>query len=95
VSNSTADTMGQMEKLAIVILQRMEQLIGMHVSAVIMPHVPLLIYITLQNQILGMDDRNNWNDLQSNFCSVLIVSFRCLHHKVQLAELCPITEYYP
>ena len=20
-----------------------------------------------------MDDRNNWNDLQSNFCSVLIV----------------------
>ena len=27
-----------------------------------------------KNQILGMDDRNNWNDLQSNFCSVLIVS---------------------
>ncbi|EIN05909.1 ARM repeat-containing protein [Punctularia strigosozonata HHB-11173 SS5] len=24
----------------------------------------------MQNQILGVDDRNNWNDLQSNFCSV-------------------------
>jgi importin subunit beta-1 len=28
----------------------------------------------LQNQILGVDDRNNWNELQSNFCSVVIVS---------------------
>ena len=27
-----------------------------------------------KNQILGMDDRNNWNELQSNFCSVIIVS---------------------
>lgn len=28
----------------------------------------------IQNQIVGIDDRNNWNDLQSNFCSVIIVS---------------------
>lgn len=28
----------------------------------------------LQNQIVGSDDRNNWNDLISNFCSVIIVS---------------------
>jgi importin subunit beta-1 len=28
----------------------------------------------MQNQILGIDDRNNWNDLQSNFCSVTGVS---------------------
>jgi importin subunit beta-1 len=26
----------------------------------------------MQNQIVGTDDRNNWNDLQSNFCSVII-----------------------
>ena len=27
----------------------------------------------MQNQLLGIDDRNNWNELQSNLCSVLIV----------------------
>jgi importin subunit beta-1 len=30
--------------------------------------------IHLKNQILGVDDRNNWNELQSNFCGVTIVS---------------------
>jgi hypothetical protein len=30
--------------------------------------------LSVQNQIVGTDDRNNWNDLQSNFCSVIIVS---------------------
>jgi len=30
--------------------------------------------LTIQNQILGVDDRNNWNELQSNLCSVVIVS---------------------
>lgn len=29
--------------------------------------------LSVQNQIVGADDRNNWNDLQSNFCSVIIV----------------------
>ena len=29
--------------------------------------------LNMQNQILGMDDRNNWNDLQSNLCSVTVV----------------------
>jgi hypothetical protein len=37
VSNSTPETIGEIEKLAIVILQRMEQLIGMHVSAAVTP----------------------------------------------------------
>jgi hypothetical protein len=43
-------------------------------------HVRLFLFFTLltsdtalQNQILGTDDRNNWNELQSNFCSVVIV----------------------
>jgi hypothetical protein len=31
--------------------------------------------LNMQNQILGVDDRNNWNELQSNFCSVVIVCF--------------------
>ncbi|TCD60502.1 karyopherin beta [Steccherinum ochraceum] len=39
--------------------------------------------IQVQNQILGVDDRNNWNDLQSNFCSVLISSVRALEKGIQ------------
>lgn len=26
-----------------------------------------------QNQIIGIDDRNNWNDLISNLCNVVMV----------------------
>lgn len=29
----------------------------------------------MHNQLLGVDDRNNWNELQSNLCGVLIVCF--------------------
>ncbi|KAH8112102.1 ARM repeat-containing protein [Phellopilus nigrolimitatus] len=32
----------------------------------------------MQNQLLGIDDRNNWNELQSNLCSVLISVVRKL-----------------
>ncbi|KAI0033513.1 karyopherin Kap95 [Vararia minispora EC-137] len=32
----------------------------------------------MQNQILGMDDRNNWNDLQSNLCAVIVSIIRKL-----------------
>ncbi|THH30317.1 hypothetical protein EUX98_g3876 [Antrodiella citrinella] len=39
--------------------------------------------ISVQNQILGVDDRNNWNDLQSNFCSVLISAIRTLEKGIQ------------
>lgn len=31
--------------------------------------------LTMQNQVLGLDDHTNWNELQSNFCSILMVSF--------------------
>ncbi|KAJ8074787.1 karyopherin Kap95 [Marasmius tenuissimus] len=37
----------------------------------------------MQNQILGMDDRNNWNELQSNFCSVIICVIRKLGAGIQ------------
>ncbi|KAF9074647.1 armadillo-type protein [Rhodocollybia butyracea] len=37
----------------------------------------------MQNQILGVDDRNNWNELQSNFCSVLICVIRKLGTGIQ------------
>ena len=30
-----------------------------------------------QNQIVGVDDRNNWNDLMTNFCGVITVSLLC------------------
>ncbi|EIM80114.1 karyopherin Kap95 [Stereum hirsutum FP-91666 SS1] len=36
----------------------------------------------VQNQILGMDDRNNWNDLQSNLCSVTVSVVRKLNEGI-------------
>ncbi|KII83643.1 hypothetical protein PLICRDRAFT_180247 [Plicaturopsis crispa FD-325 SS-3] len=37
----------------------------------------------MTNQILGVDDRNNWNELQSNFCSVVISVIRKLGDGIQ------------
>ena len=36
----------------------------------------------MHSQLLGADDRNNWNELQGNLCSVVIVSDLCIfiHH---------------
>lgn len=65
VTHAHPDTYPSVNATAMVILQRMEQL------------------ISLQNQILGIDDRNNWNDLQSNFCSVLISVVRKLNDGIQ------------
>ncbi|EPQ55831.1 ARM repeat-containing protein [Gloeophyllum trabeum ATCC 11539] len=39
--------------------------------------------ISVQNQILGVDDRNNWNDLQTNFCSVIVSVVRRLGDGIQ------------
>ncbi|KAJ7222479.1 armadillo-type protein [Mycena pura] len=37
----------------------------------------------MQNQILGVDDRNNWNELQGNFCSVVVCVIRKLNAGIQ------------
>ncbi|KAG6332567.1 hypothetical protein ID866_6517 [Astraeus odoratus] len=37
----------------------------------------------MQNQIVGVDDRNNWNELQSNLCSVVISITRRLTDGIQ------------
>ncbi|KAG6370364.1 armadillo-type protein [Boletus reticuloceps] len=37
----------------------------------------------MQNQIVGVDDRNNWNELQSNLCSVVISVVRRLSDGIQ------------
>ena len=74
VSNSSTEIRSQIENLLHIILQRMEHLISVHVSFVSLVSGNMCSYVFKKNQILGMDDRNNWNDLQSNFCSVLIVS---------------------
>jgi importin subunit beta-1 len=37
----------------------------------------------MHNQILGVDDRNNWNELQSNFCGVTISVIRRLNNGIQ------------
>jgi len=55
---------------------RMEQLLGMQVGNSFLLAMEPLLSALLQNQIVGIDDRNNWNELQSNLCSVLIVSSR-------------------
>lgn len=34
--------------------------------------------LSMQNEIVGTDDRNNWNELQSNLCSVVICVVRKL-----------------
>ncbi|TFY83967.1 hypothetical protein EWM64_g25 [Hericium alpestre] len=39
--------------------------------------------LNVQNQILGIDDRNNWNDLQSNLCSVTVSVIRKLGDGIQ------------
>ncbi|KAG6857029.1 hypothetical protein H0H87_010702 [Tephrocybe sp. NHM501043] len=39
--------------------------------------------LNMQSQILGIDDRNNWNELQSNFCSVVICVIRKLEKGIQ------------
>ena len=49
----------------------------------------------VHNQILGVDDRNNWNDLQSSLCSVIIVSrsirSQVLEYSRFRVECCPQT----
>ncbi|KAF9528868.1 armadillo-type protein [Crepidotus variabilis] len=37
----------------------------------------------IQNQIVGVDDRNNWNELQSNLCGVIITVIRKLNEGIQ------------
>ncbi|KAG6888559.1 hypothetical protein C0992_008188 [Termitomyces sp. T32_za158] len=39
--------------------------------------------LAMQNQVVGVDDRNNWNELQSNFCSVVIAVIRKLEKGIQ------------
>lgn len=40
----------------------------------------------IQTQIVGIDDRNNWNDLTSNLCNVVMVR-RFPTHLVWLSGL--------
>ncbi|KAI8972612.1 ARM repeat-containing protein [Trametes punicea] len=39
--------------------------------------------LNMQNQIVGADDRNNWNDLMSNFCAVITSVVRKLNDGIQ------------
>ncbi|KAJ3007135.1 hypothetical protein NUW54_g3664 [Trametes sanguinea] len=39
--------------------------------------------LAMQNQIVGADDRNNWNDLMSNFCAVITSVIRKLNDGIQ------------
>jgi hypothetical protein len=48
--------------------------------------------LSIQNQIVGIDDRNNWNELQSNLCGVVIV--RRLDHFFLFILTYDLTESY-
>ncbi|KAI0744690.1 ARM repeat-containing protein [Earliella scabrosa] len=39
--------------------------------------------LAMQNQIVGVDDRNNWNDLMTNFCGVITSVIRKLGEGIQ------------
>ena len=72
VTHATQDVIPVVQNTVLTILQRMEHLLSIHVC---LPVDYLYLFLTCsQNQIVGVDDRNNWNELQSNFCSVIIVS---------------------
>jgi hypothetical protein len=50
----------------------------------------------IQNQLVGSDDRNNWNELQSNCCNVIQVSLRqSLACYVLLTRFCDATGHHP
>lgn len=61
------------QNTAVTILMRMEQLLGMQVSKCSRLQ-KFWVNKDRQNQIVGVDDRNNWNDLMTNFCGVITVS---------------------
>jgi importin subunit beta-1 len=58
-------------------------------SLPIVSHVVLAILqrqeqlLAMQSQILGVDDRSNWNELQGNFCSILISVIRKLERDIK------------
>ncbi|KAG8905172.1 karyopherin beta [Tulasnella sp. 403] len=43
--------------------------------------------LAMQSELLGIDDRTNWNELQSNFCSIIISVIRKLNGDIK-----PLTE---
>ncbi|KAG8934298.1 karyopherin beta [Tulasnella sp. 418] len=43
--------------------------------------------LSMQNELLGADDRSNWNELQTNFCSIIISVIRKLGGDIK-----PLTE---
>ena len=72
VTQATPDVIAVVRHTALTVLGRMEQYLALHVSLI--DQSSLHAYNVLQNQILGSDDRNNWNEVQSNLCGVVIVS---------------------
>lgn len=74
-SHASTDTIVTVQNTAVAILQRMEQLLAMHVRVVRVVYPISILIIILQNQILGVDDRNNWNEIQGNLCGVSIVRY--------------------
>ncbi|KAG8835928.1 karyopherin beta [Serendipita sp. 399] len=81
ITHAPVDVLRVVQQVVITILGRMETLLGLTVSCD--PDVENLASDTLQNQLLGVDDRNNWNELQGNFCSIVSCVTRKLGSEIQ------------
>lgn len=64
-------------QIIVTILGRMDSLLGMVVSSTFFDRMKRCL-TSPKNQLLGVDDRNNWNELQGNFCSIVGVSISSL-----------------
>jgi importin subunit beta-1 len=77
VAHSAPASLPVVSNVIMTVLNRMEQLLGMQVRIFGFSRQFLFIsFLLLQSELLGPDDRINWNDLQSNFSSVIIVRHR-------------------
>ena len=74
VSAATNDVIPVIQTTVVTVLQRMEHLLSIHVSQLNVFDMIKLISMSQKNQIVGVDDRNNWNELQGNLCNVVTVS---------------------
>ena len=74
MTHAPPSKISSVERVAVGVVFRMEQLMNMHVSRIDIIDPIFMLIVGYKNQILGVDDRNNWNDLMTNFCGVITVS---------------------
>lgn len=80
VTHASSDCLSIISKLVIAVLDRSEALLGLQVSSGLPVqkeddgHADMSTALPLQTQLVGADDRNNYNELQVNICGVVTAS---------------------